>query len=516
MGFADQARRSNAMRELSLSSCRLDRRYDIQERLGQGSYAEIFLARDVFASANSPHTTVVIKALNLRLQEELDSQLERTLIENFQNEAIALDRVRHPNVIARLGHGTARDLVGTVFHYLVLEYMPGGDLQHLIKREPPPLGRALGFLEQAAAGLENAHRHGIIHRDIKPQNLLLDRTNSIVKIADFGVARMSIGDAPITRVGTNLYAPPEHSPLGFTNSSAATFGSITPASDVYSFAKTAYCLLFGIAPRDFSGGRIESLPDGHELSHEHQLLLVLQRATDDEPRNRYQSISEFWTAIRSALANVDDDETETIVRRRETEPQPRVSRGFTPLPPVRPEFETIVARFPAIKQQPPIEASSPVSDYRPPVVANISNSEPGQIPVTIPTSQKPTATHATVPARRKRRILRKFVAAVFVIAISAGALYYAATLVGSYLSFDRLIAMVSGRQATATTDVYLRPAPNANNEPVGLVTKNSKVSIIATQNNWHQVDIIEQGRTPQPGMPTATRGWVNGKYLEME
>src|SRR5689334_9438481 len=119
------------MRELSLGNCRIDKRYDVVELLGRGSYAEIFVARDTLASPQTPHSQVVIKALNVFLQDDLDTDLERTLVENFQNEAIALDRVRHPNVISRLGHGTARDLAGTVFHYLVLEFMEGGDLQKL-------------------------------------------------------------------------------------------------------------------------------------------------------------------------------------------------------------------------------------------------------------------------------------------------------------------------------------------------------------------------------------------------
>ena len=86
-----------------------------------------------FAPTQSPHSTVVIKALNVFLQDDLDPDLERTLVENFQNEAVALDRVRHPNIISRLGHGTARDLAGTIFHYLVLEYLAGGDLQKLAR-----------------------------------------------------------------------------------------------------------------------------------------------------------------------------------------------------------------------------------------------------------------------------------------------------------------------------------------------------------------------------------------------
>src|SRR5215813_1954044 len=201
------------MRELSLNNCRLDKRYDILEQLGRGSYAEIYVARDTLASPKSPHNTVVIKALNVFLQDDLDDDLERTLVENFQNEALALDRVRHPNIISRLGHGTARDLNGTTFHYLVLEYLPGGDLQRLCRNKSISAREATGFIEQVCAGLRHAHQKGVIHRDIKPHNLLLTKDLKTVKIADFGVARIHAAQTPITRVGTNIYAPPEHSPL---------------------------------------------------------------------------------------------------------------------------------------------------------------------------------------------------------------------------------------------------------------------------------------------------------------
>src|SRR5438552_7776522 len=133
------------MKELLLNNCRLDKRYDISELLGRGSYAEIYLARDILASTQSPHSKVVIKALNVFLQDDLDDDLERTLVENFQNEAIALDRVRHPNIISRLGHGTARDLKGTTFHYLVLEYLAGGDLQRLCREKSLDTRSALDY-----------------------------------------------------------------------------------------------------------------------------------------------------------------------------------------------------------------------------------------------------------------------------------------------------------------------------------------------------------------------------------
>src|SRR3982751_2359718 len=242
------------MSELKLQQCRLDGRYDIVECLGRGSYAEIYIARDTAAAAGEPQM-VVIKALNVLLQGVLDAELEQTLIENFQNEAIALDRVRHPNIINRLGHGTAIDLAGTTFHYLVLEYMPGGDLATLCRIKPLSLKETLFYLEQVCAGLAHAHECGVIHRDIKPQNLLLTADREIVKIADFGVARIEASDGAITRVGTNIYAAPEHNPLVQTaplDITGSLRSSLTPAADIYSLAKTAYTMICGEAPRAFA------------------------------------------------------------------------------------------------------------------------------------------------------------------------------------------------------------------------------------------------------------------------
>ena len=226
------------MRELHLKNCRLDKRYEITETLGRGSYAEIFAAKDTLAAPHSVHSRVVIKALNVFLQDDLDPDLERTLVENFQNEAIALDRVRHPNIISRLGHGTARDLKGTVFHYLVLEFMGGGDLQRACRERSLSLKEAFKYIEQVCAGLRHAHKQGIIHRDIKPHNLLLTADRETVKIADFGVARVHQSDAPITRVGTNIFAPPEHSPVFAGTEAMMTVRELTPASDIYSLAKS--------------------------------------------------------------------------------------------------------------------------------------------------------------------------------------------------------------------------------------------------------------------------------------
>src|SRR5262245_6475022 len=147
------------MSDLKLLQCRLDGRYDIEDCLGRGSYAEIYIAHDR-AATDEQFRKVVIKALNVLLQGYQDPDLERTLIQNFQNEAIALDRVRHPNIISRLSHGTAIDLNGANFHYLVLEYLGGGDLAKLCRTEALTLDRAAFYLQQVCAGLAHAHDCG--------------------------------------------------------------------------------------------------------------------------------------------------------------------------------------------------------------------------------------------------------------------------------------------------------------------------------------------------------------------
>lgn len=116
------------MPSLQLEHSIVDDRYEVRRRLSHGSYAEIYEAYDL----TRQRRPVIIKALNTSLQGTPEEDLERTLVENFQNEAIALDTVGHPNVIRRLGHGTAADLAGTPFHYIVLEFMPGGDRKSVV------------------------------------------------------------------------------------------------------------------------------------------------------------------------------------------------------------------------------------------------------------------------------------------------------------------------------------------------------------------------------------------------
>lgn len=303
------------MPELRLENSVVDDRYLVDRCLGRGSYAEIFLAID----QQDEDRLVIIKSLNTSLQGTPDPDLEQTLVENFQNEAIALDRVRHPHIIQRLGHGTAADLEGVPFHYLVLEYMPGGDLWSLCRKRPVCLDDVLFYFQQVAEALAYAHSQRVIHRDIKPNNLLLSADHDELKIADFGVAKMTHDDASeITRVGTNVYAPPEHHPDVRQDDLNE---KLTPSADVYSLAKTIYTAMTGRAPRQFSREPILELPA--ELRGEPwaaALLGVLSKATAARVADRYQSVEAFWESLAqvrlAGTSSPEVDDEETIVRSR--------------------------------------------------------------------------------------------------------------------------------------------------------------------------------------------------------
>lgn len=318
----------------------MDERYEVRERLGLGSYAEIWVARDHLADERE----VVLKALNTSLQGTPDAELERTLVENFQNEAVALDTVRHPHVILRLGHGTAADLRGVPFHYLVLEYMPGGDLLRLCRRQPGnrlELNQALSYFKQACEALAYAHSQGIIHRDLKPNNLLLSANHQMLKVADFGVAKLATGEeAEITRVGAGIYAPPEHHPDDPRQADTVVrVERLTAAADIYSLAKSVYTVVCGRSPGQFACQTITTLPPAAQPEPwAGSLLKVLQRATANDPADRYATVVEFWSDLASVAVLSNEVEEETQVR-----PRLNVSRFDVPTTPAQPEFNPVLA-----------------------------------------------------------------------------------------------------------------------------------------------------------------------------
>ncbi len=493
------------MRELSLQNSRLDGRYDVQETLGQGSYAEIFVARDALAAPQSPHSLVVIKALNVFLQNDLDADLERTLVENFQNEAVALDRVRHPNIISRLGHGSARDLRNTIFHYLALEYLPGGDLSKACRENGLSLKQALFYLEQVCAGLGHAHQHDIIHRDIKPQNLLLTRDRQTVKIADFGVARVSQSDSPITRVGTNMFAPPEHSPMFAGNTETLTHTELTPAADIYSLAKSAYVLITGESPRFFANQPITELPFAlRQKPWTKDLIEILNKATQQDALRRHQNVVEFWqdlSSLEKYAAAEDGTLSAKIPMRPHALPQAHVARGYTPLAPQQPRF----------KSSPDLRFDKLSAANRLPLVVPISQIEIDKTSSAPPILNEPTEEPRIIQktVKKSNRFLRRFAVFVIFIGLFAGILYATHNYLRGRAIFPAVGNPFTTAEAVALTDINLRPEPNTSKRAIGTVTKDSRLKIVSSEGNWHKVEIIEQGGSAPND--SVKEGWISGK-----
>ncbi|HEY6045183.1 MAG TPA: serine/threonine protein kinase [Pyrinomonadaceae bacterium] len=511
------------MSELKLLQCRLDGRYDIEECLSHGSYAEIYVAHDR-AAQDEQFRKVVIKALNVLLQGYQDPDLERTLIQNFQNEAIALDRVRHPNIISRLGHGTALDLNGTAFHYIVLEYLSGGDLSALARHQPLTIDRALSYLQQVSTGLAHAHECGVIHRDIKPQNLLLTADQETVKIADFGVAKLEAADGAITRVGTNIYAAPEHNPVVQTSqldTKSLTSEHLTPAADIYSLAKTAYTLFCGISPRRFAHDPISELPAN--LSHEYwsgSVLRVLERATQRRPSDRYQTVQEFWDELSDAM--MPPTKPLHVEERPVSVPDLNAPVAVIAEAPPKPRFET--------SRELRHEAAS--NGARPRIVVPIAHNQPAipamstptfgtiqqtnRVTVSVPASQAAVPA-TTKPATMSKR-LRAFLVGVILILAFAGMLLATRNYIRTRWAQQNVQQnSIVGQEAVTTTDLNLRAGPSSANDQVGLAEAGSRVRVlnIGANTNWCEVQVLQHGR-PKDDPSSLDKGWVNKKYLKFD
>ncbi|HEV2884193.1 MAG TPA: protein kinase [Pyrinomonadaceae bacterium] len=554
------------MPELKLQQSRLDGRYDIIECLGRGSYAEIYVAHDNAASVGAP-TTVVIKALNMFLQEAPDLELEKTLVTNFQNEAVALDRVRHPHIISRLGHGTAIDLTGTTFHYIVLEYLSGGDMAALSRNHPLPIDRALFYLEQVCSGLAHAHACGVIHRDIKPQNLLLNADRQIVKIADFGVARLEAHDGAITRVGTNMYAAPEHNPLVHTGQLdigiiATGREHLTPAADIYSLAKTTYALVAGESPRRFAQRSITDFPEAiRDQYWAERVVKVLERATQTRLDQRYQTVPDFWDELAEAalpptkllVSTGVETASQAILENSEARRRPSDALSVEPdeftQPPPQPRFQPVHGPVDPITagelsvqtNVTPLDRgaseSAKVSPFprtarvdpemRPKIVVPVSPGHPVQrspspreripeVPGPPRDNKSPAYPRAKVAPTRTRPFI---VAAALILAFTGMLLATHRYVTSQWNPFAGISTVsdvfVIGREGVTTTDVRLRSDASTLNPPVGLAENGSRVKILATDDNWYEVQVLEHGRAKADPF-TSDRGWINKKFVRFD
>jgi eukaryotic-like serine/threonine-protein kinase len=277
-------------------------RFRDAHRLGHGGMGDILLATDTVLDRQ-----VVIKLLAERFAED------ESIRKRFTREALSAARLSSaPNTVTIFDVGETED--GRPF--IVMEYLPGGSLDDRLRQGAVAPDQALGWLEQAARALDAAHQGGIVHRDVKPANLLLDADGS-VHVADFGVARATGMDSMTvagTVVGTAGYLSPEQ----------ATGEPAGPASDRYALGVVAFELLTGERPfqRDTTAAEAaahvnEPVPSIHERNPSLPPALdrTFRRAMAKNPADRFASSAELVAALRDALA------------------EPTQTRRTTPVPP---------------------------------------------------------------------------------------------------------------------------------------------------------------------------------------
>jgi tRNA A-37 threonylcarbamoyl transferase component Bud32 len=241
-------------------------KFEILRLLGQGAMGEVYLGRDPGIGRE-----VAIKTIRAAL---LDGQLGGDLRTRFAREARAAGLLHHPNIVTVHEFGTDGDLL-----YLVMEYVPGEDLGSLVARNAITPSDLLEILAQVCEGLAQAHRHGIIHRDIKPTNVMVQREdgNLLAKVMDFGVAKLSDGEMTQTGqvVGTLAYMAPEY----------LRTGTAEPASDLFSVGVMLHEGLSGEKP--FRGGTTGA---------------IVYTIIHDEPRDLDQAVFEGVSPSVRALA----------------------------------------------------------------------------------------------------------------------------------------------------------------------------------------------------------------------
>ncbi|MGX7092666.1 Stk1 family PASTA domain-containing Ser/Thr kinase [Hutsoniella sourekii] len=267
---------------------KLSNRYQLNSLIGTGGMANVYLGRDLILDRD-----VAVKVLRFDFQDNKEA------IKRFQREAMSASQLLHHNIVEVYDVDEEDDQ-----QYIVMEYVDGTDLKHFIQEHAPiSLELAVSIMSQILAGIEIAHRHRIIHRDIKPQNILITGKNQ-VKITDFGIA-IALTDTSITQTNTLLgsvhYLSPEQ----------ARGGNATTKSDIYALGVVLYELITGSVPYDGESAVSVALKHFQEpfprireqLDYVPQSLEnVVLKATAKDPADRYESVQAMLSDLSTSLS----------------------------------------------------------------------------------------------------------------------------------------------------------------------------------------------------------------------
>ena len=274
-------------RELPLPS-RIGR-YRIERLLGRGAMGRVLLGRDAVLDRD-----VAVKLLRDDLA--VDPDQHRALVDRMRHEAKACARVSHPNIVTLFDMGEDAEL-GL---YLVFEYAEGTTLKERIARGPLPPSLAGRIAREIGGALSTAHTSGVLHRDVKPENIILTEHGS--KVADFGIAR--VPNSTLTRDGGLLGTPAYSAPESIAD------GEFSPQSDQFSLAATLYEALS--QRRAFPGDDAVTVANGIQTDEPPPIARacgldphvdgVLARGLSKNPAARFASAGEFGDALAEALA----------------------------------------------------------------------------------------------------------------------------------------------------------------------------------------------------------------------
>jgi serine/threonine protein kinase len=260
-------------------------RYELRHVLGRGAMGEVFEGFDPFLNRRVAVKTILRSALSA------DSVADASA--RFVREAQAIARLNHQHIITIYDFGEHGDIA-----YLVMEFIRGRDLKAHLSSERLDLGEAVRIVSELLAALDFAHQHGVVHRDVKPANVMLD-LNRRVKLTDFGVARLADGAAERTRVGTVVGTPSYMSPeqtQGF---------AVGSRSDLFAAGIILYECLTGSKP--FAGPNIWTVQRQPSVTNpevDPRFDSVVARALAKDPADRYATAADFAVDLEAAFKAV--------------------------------------------------------------------------------------------------------------------------------------------------------------------------------------------------------------------